>query len=81
MIPRKLDLAHLDLRAFFNLEHQDYRVARGNPLVLRRHGRKLPPVFAQQVLQYHLCFFDAGWVELAFHRQTDFFLFEPVQDV
>src|SRR5260370_24585953 len=81
MIPRELDLAHLDLRPFFNLEDQDHRVARRNPLVLRRHLRKLPSVLAEQILQDHLCFFDAGWVKLAFHRQTDFFLFEPIQNV
>ena len=68
VVPCELNFADFDLRAFIYLEDQDHCVARGDAFVFRRHGRKLPPVLAQQFLQDHFRFLDSRGIELAFNR-------------
>jgi len=81
MVSRELDLPDFYLWPFFDFEHQNHRIARGDALVLRRDLGKLPPVFSQQFLQYHFRFFDLRRIELAFHAQPDFAFLEAVENV
>src|SRR5690349_15334391 len=81
MITREFDSADFDFGAFVNFEYKNDRVARGDALVLRRHFRKLPPMFAEQFLNHHFSFLDFGGVEGTFDRQAHLALLQAVENV
>ncbi len=81
VISREFYFPDLYLRSFVYFKHQDHGVAGSDSFVLRRHRRELPAMFAEQFLQHHFRFLDACGIELAFHREPDFFLLESIQNV
>src|SRR5262249_31542563 len=81
MIAGEFNLADFDLRPFINLENQNYRIARSNPLVLRRDFGELSSVLAKQFLNDNFGFFDSGRIELAFDGQPNFAFLKAIQNV
>ena len=74
------DLAHLDGRAFLDVEG-DGNGGRRNGLDLGLDDGELVSVFTEQRFEDGLGALDAGRVILTFDRQPDFFLLEALLDV
>ncbi len=81
VIAGELNVADLDLGAFFDFEHQDDGVTGGDAFVLGRDFRELAAMLTQQILQHHFRFLDSRGIELALDRQTDLAFLEAVEDV
>src|ERR1700730_524782 len=81
MVSCETNSPDFDFRSFLNLENEDDGVARSDALILWCYAAKLPPVFAEKLLEYRFCFLDPGGIKLTFHRETNFALAKPVEYV
>ena len=74
------DLAHLDLRTFFD-HKRDADCGRRNLPHFGPHRGKLPAMFRQQTFDRHFRFLHFRGIVLTLHRQSDLRFLEAVQDV
>ncbi len=76
----KADVAHFNCRAFLDIEGDRDRSGRDG-LDIRRDGRELVPMLAQQCLQDCDRPRDPGRVVLALHTEPDLLLLKPVKHI
>ena len=81
VIAGELDVADLNLGALDDFEDEDDGVAGGDAFVLRRDLGKLAAVLAEEFLENDFGFFDARGIETALDGESDFALFEAIENV
>ena len=81
MIALEFDFADLNLGPFVDLEHENYRVAGGDALVLWGDSGELPTVFPEKLFQHNFRLLDFRGIKLAFHAEADFAFLEAVENV
>ena len=81
MIALEFDFADLNLGPFVDLEHENYRVAGGDALVLWGDLRELAAMFPEQLFQHNFRLLDFRGIKLAFHAEADFAFLEAVENV
>ena len=81
VLPVNDDLADLHFGAFVDVESKLHRVCAGDSFIGGLDGGELAAMLGKQLLQDDFGFLDPCGIELAFDRQADFAVLEPVQDV
>ena len=79
-VAQRTDLAHLDHRAFLDVEVDLHR-GRRNGFDVGLDGGELVAVLGQQLLDDRFGLLDLGGIVLALHGKPDLFLLEAVKDV
>ena len=80
-VSRDDNFADLHLGAFIDVERELYGVRAGEPFKGGLDGGELAAVLGEQLFQNDFRFLDFRGIELAFNREADFAVLEPVQDV